>query len=292
MINHIRLISFEDANARLARAVTESLPYASGKLGGTETRALFYGDQLIKLDVIYSMSWEKYARQLYLLSGVFPVEKSQFYKFCSVYYNQSLPYLDYLFLWQSSRKELKIANKYALKAKFTNGYFNDFFIGSWIKSLEGKRVLVVSPFAETIKKQYKKRVEIWSSIPGLLPEFELLTIKCPLYAHLVPPEHGSWMETLEFLISTCNAVNYDVLIAGAGAWGLPLAAHAKRNGKIGIHMGGATQLLFGIKGGRWDEKKVISKIYNEYWTYPSGEETPQGVEIIESSCYWKPSGVK
>jgi chemotaxis response regulator CheB len=73
---------------------------------------------------------------------------------------------------------------------------------------------------------------------------------------------------------------------GAGAWSLPLVAHAKSLGAFAIHLGGATQILFGIKGGRWDMHPEVSAFYNEAWTRPSLCETPQGIQKIEGGCYW------
>ena len=283
-----RIIGFNEAHERLAGAIRQGIPYAMGKLGGCETRSLFYAVSFFQPDWPYSMSWLKYAKQLYLQAGVFPVEKKSFHEFARHYRDQVLPQIDYLYLWQDWRKETTLAKRYARSAFFSVGFFQDFIRGSWLESLVGKRVLVVSPFAASIRRQYQKRSEIWRSMPRLLPDFELLTLKCPLHAHLVSPEQPSWMATLENLCSKCDAVNYVVLIAGAGAWGLPLAVHAKSRGKVGVHMGGATQLLFGIKGGRWDDRSDASEIYNEHWIYPSDEETPEGVELIEGGCYWKP----
>ena len=287
-ISEERIIDFKEAHQRLAAAIRQGIPYAMGKLGGCETRSLFYAVGFFQPDWPYSMSWLKYARQLYLQAGVFPVEKKSFHEFARHYSDEVLPQVDYLYLWQDWRKETTLAKRYARGAAFSVGFFQDFLAGSWLESLAGKRVLVVSPFAATIQHQYAKRTEIWRSMPAILPEFELLTLKCPLHAHLMPPKHSSWMATLEHLFSACDAMDYDVLIAGAGAWGLPLATHAKIRGKVGVHMGGATQLLFGIKGGRWDDRSDASEIYNEHWTYPSEEETPKGVELIEGACYWKP----
>ena len=52
-----------------------------------------------------------------------------------------------------------------------------------------------------------------------------------------------------------DTTDYDVVLIGAGAFSLPLVAHAKRRGKVGIHMGGSLQILFGILGKRWREDK-------------------------------------
>jgi glycerol-3-phosphate dehydrogenase len=83
-----------------------------------------------------------------------------------------------------------------------------------------------------------------------------------------------------------NKASFDVAIIGCGAYGFPLAAHVKRIGKKAVHMGGATQILFGIKGARWNNHDFISFLYNEYWTAPNKQETPTKHKDIEGGCYW------
>jgi cation diffusion facilitator CzcD-associated flavoprotein CzcO len=84
--------------------------------------------------------------------------------------------------------------------------------------------------------------------------------------------------------------DYDICIIGAGAYGFPLAAHVKRMGKKAIHLGGVTQLLFGIKGRRWVDNPILFypyiNLYNEHWTYPSLEDKPTGAGKVEDACYW------
>ena len=80
-------------------------------------------------------------------------------------------------------------------------------------------------------------------------------------------------------------IDFDVAIIGCGAYGFPLAAKLKRAGKITIHLGGAVQILFGIKGSRWDNGEV-SKFYNEYWVRPDDKDKPQNANNVENGCYW------
>jgi len=82
------------------------------------------------------------------------------------------------------------------------------------------------------------------------------------------------------------ARQFDVAIVGAGAYSIPVLAHAKLLGKFAIHLGGAVQILFGIKGRRWDSHEIGSRFYNNYWSRPLEEETPKNTAIIEDSCYW------
>jgi hypothetical protein len=67
---------------------------------------------------------------------------------------------------------------------------------------------------------------------------------------------------------------------------MPIAKMLKDRGVIAIVMGGAIQVLFGIKGRRWEKHPIISTFWNDAWVWPSEEETPAGAQIIEGGCYW------
>ena len=146
-------------------------------------------------------------------------------------------------------------------------------------------MLVIHPCAETINKQYQNRKYIWKN-QNVLPEFELLTIKAVQTIAGETSEFSTWFEALEYMEKQMDTLDYDIAIIGCGAYGFSLSAHAKRMGKKAIHLGGATQILFGIKGKRWDELPEVNKFYNEYWVYPSVDETPKNKERVENGCYW------
>jgi len=156
----------------------------------------------------------------------------------------------------------------------------------WSRHLAGKRVLVVSPFAETIRRQYARREAVWRHKPEVLPAFELDTLRCPLSAELVKPVFPDWFTALDAMKEQMNHKIYDVLIIGAGAWSLPLVSHAKRQGKWAIHLGGTTQVLFGIRGMRWDDNPFLRTMYNECWVRPGPEDRPHTLKKIENGCYW------
>ena len=155
----------------------------------------------------------------------------------------------------------------------------------WSRALKGKKVLIVHPFAETIKKQYVKRKEIWSN-NDVLPEFKLITIKAVQTIAGEKSEFETWFDALEYMKDQINTTDCDVAILGCGAYGFPLAAHCKNIGKQAIHLGGATQILFGIKGKRWDEIPAVNKFYNDAWVYPDSSETPKNNKNVEGGCYW------
>ena len=99
---------------------------------------------------------------------------------------------------------------------------------------------------------------------------------------MVPPTHRDWFYALEEMKSQMESADFDIALVGAGAWSLPLVAHAKKLGKKGIHLGGTLQLLFGIKGSRFDR----GVRYNEHWIRPLGDETPANCRLMEEGAYW------
>lgn len=148
----------------------------------------------------------------------------------------------------------------------------------WTQALKGKNVLVVNIFAETIKKQYKNRRQLFGD-PEMLPEFNLITLKVVYQGE---SRFVSWMDELQSIKDEMDKIDYDIAIIGCGVYGFNLAAHAKRTGHKAIHLGGATQLLFGIYGNRWIGKSFIK----DSWCRPSSDERPANADEIEGACYW------
>ena len=165
----------------------------------------------------------------------------------------------------------------------------------WTRYLKGKKVLVVHPFADSIKEQYSRRETLFDN-PNILPEFASLTIIKAIQS-LGGENNGfsDWFEALKYMQDQIDAVDYDIALIGYGAYGMPLAAHCKQMGKKAIHFGGALQLLFGIKGNRWlnnygnnkdyipDYKTLLS---NPNWIKPKESETPSNANAVEKACYW------
>lgn len=155
----------------------------------------------------------------------------------------------------------------------------------WSMALAGKKVLVIHPFSETIKKQYTKHRLIFSD-RNVLPDFELLTLRAVQSIGGTNVPYATWFDALDFMCNKINDSDFDIAIIGAGAYGLPLASFVKSIGKKGVHMGGATQLLFGIKGKRWDKQALLTGLYNEHWVRASQDERPGNFRSVEKGCYW------
>lgn len=156
----------------------------------------------------------------------------------------------------------------------------------WTAALKGKKVLVIHPFESTIHTQYDKR-ELLFSNENVLPEFELITLKAvQTIAGERDERFATWFEALDYMYKEAMKKKFDIAIIGCGAYGMPLAAKLREQGKQVVHMGGATQLLFGIKGKRWTESPIIKLEFNEHWVYPSEDEKPKNSQNVEGGCYW------
>lgn len=157
----------------------------------------------------------------------------------------------------------------------------------WTRALAGKKVLVVHPFADSIQRQYRDKYELLFPNTKVLPSFELQTL-IPPRAHFGEVHDAvHWFELFQKTAISMKNLEFDVAIVGAGPFGLPLASEAKKLGKVAIHLGGATQILFGIIGSRWENDDLIRNLANEHWARPSTDETPPAKKRrMSESSYW------
>lgn len=155
----------------------------------------------------------------------------------------------------------------------------------WTHALKGKKVLVIHPFAESIQHQYSNKDIVFPN--HLLPEFELQTYKAvQTIAGIADNRFENWFEALEYMKNSIIQIDYDIAIIGCGAYGFLLAEACKKMGKQAIHLGGVTQILFGIKGKRWENDRFVAPMINEYWIKPNKCEIPTGSQKVENGCYW------
>jgi hypothetical protein len=226
-------------------------------------------------------------QQMEKWSGFFPPTEAMARRFGDLML-RDIPLIDVLGSWVPDERvfnrELTSARKVDLE--LLNPYFSKV---PWTKALAGRKVLVIHPFSATIQSQYAKRELIFPD--GLLPKFELTTIRAVQSLAGEPTGFDNWFEALDSMVNEMERTDFDICLVGCGAYGLPLAAHAKRMGKKGFHLGGSLQLLFGIRGKRWENPGYndvydYSKLMNAHWVKPGEEERPKSADKVEGACYW------
>jgi len=262
---NIRISSLKTGEKLMYNLIRANKPFMFGRYGSTEFRNLFYNE----------------LNNLCFYSGFFPEDRRLIKQFRKIYFESSKQ-LDILSVWNYKNQ---FFHKISMLKKFPNikalvpldviGNSNHL----WIKALKGKKVLVVHPFKATIEKQYKNTDKL-----KILPKLKSLEVirAVQTLAGEKDDRFETWFDALGYMKKEIDKKDFDIVILGCGAYGFPLAAYAKLKGKQAIHLGGCTQLLFGIIGKRWKERDGEKK----YWISPLDEDSFENAKKIEGGCYW------
>lgn len=245
----------------------------------------------------YAPIWdEKHLDGLCNGPGGFPHTREFFDRFCEQYLHD-IPPIDILGSLNITEKYLPIAPE-TIKIHLESLY--PFFVERpWTRALKEKRVLVIHPFEKTILHQEKKREMIFAD-PDVFPPYRLQTLRAVQSIGMNDElqHYHDWFDALHSMEEKITQYDFDFALIGCGGYGLPLAAFIKRMGKKAIHLGGGLQLLFGIKGKRWEDNYTwtyhtkekldlnYTSLYNDFWVRPFPEDTPQVATKIENGCYW------
>ena len=270
----------EGANQCIRCLVESGRPGLISRIGNTEGRIV--GESLFR-SRRYSRLTRKQSHQN---AGIFPVTDSLLNRFSDIY-SDALSQVDLLGFWQTSYQARWLASldppPLLAPLSALEPYFHSY---PWTSALAGKRVLVVHPFAQSIASQYRQKRQILFANPKLLPEFELDVLAPPQTLAPSTAGYADWVEALYALVSRVSERQFDVALLGCGAYGMPLGAAIKRQGRQAIHLGGSLQLLFGIRGRRWDEMTGFQHYFNDAWVRPSAAETPKRFMEVDAGCYW------
>ena len=284
LIAGVRTQTAEEINIYIKNLILSGKPFLAGRFGATELFCVRTFDFELK------PKYEKALSQMQMWSGFFPPTVDMGMRFKELLLT-SVPQADIMGVWMLPFEDYYL-NKFGKKDLLTT-YLLDLEPWSapenpWSAALQGKKVLVIHPFIETIQEQYKKRELIF---PGtsILPEFELKTLKAvQTIAGEKDERFETWFDALNWMYQEAMKIDFDIAIIGCGAYGFPLATKLKQAGKQAIHLAGATQLLFGIKGKRWEENDAfayVQKFFNDSWVYPRNVDKPNQANKVEGGCY-------
>lgn len=287
-----RILSASEGNGLLLEWMLRNQAFAAGKIGDTELEVLVKYERADgDADAFFHSINEKGPELdlLHLNCGVFPKEKGVLVRWAEVFI-QSLSAIDLLGVWYNSG-EKEIVEKYApqaslAKIRAVEPYYHD---DPWTRALAGKRVVVVTPFEGSILHQWQRRsgTDLFPENPSILPDFDLRLVRAPFSAALRAPVHSDWHAGLTDLKGRIATREFDIALIGAGAFSLPLCAFVRTDlGRSAVHLGGAMQLLFGVKGRRWARHPVISKLFNDNWIKPLPQERPRGRWKNDGGAYW------
>jgi hypothetical protein len=288
-------LNAEEANSRIKSMLAGSTPFMVGRFGSGELRAVWrwrvrrekplleklFREIVRKEKVFFTRSREE---SLERVAGFFPLNRGSVHDFSRLMV-EMMPKVDLLGSWV--RGENYFHEELAGVAVTDLEGLEPFFVSNpWSRALEGKRVLVIHPFADSIGRQYTQRRKIFPDLE-ILPEMDLDIIRAVQTGGWNHAGLSNWFEGLKLMTEQALSRDFDVALVGCGAYGFPLSAMLKREGRSAIHLGGALQLLFGIKGARWEEQRPeLNKYYNAHWIRPLPGDTPNNFEHMERGAYW------
>jgi hypothetical protein len=281
-----------EGNRMLLEHILAGSSVTAGKIGDTELEVLVKYESAQGDSERFFRSITDHGHEMDLLHlncGVFPKRADVMARWAETYLD-ALGNVDLLAVWHNVGEE-EIVSRYAPEATLTRvrGLESFYHETPWTKALAEKRVLVVTPFEETVALQRRRYrgEDLFPQNPDVLPDFDMSIVRSPFSAGLVPPVHSDWHAALDAMKESIRQVEFDVCLVGAGAFSLPLCAFARNElGRTAIHLGGTLQLLFGIRGRRFDEHPVLKTLYNENWIRPLPSERPKGRWRNDGGAYW------
>ena len=164
--------------------------------------------------------------------------------------------------------------------------FHNIYNNPWTQALTGKRVLIISPFIESMKLKVNCLPEIYGV--DLFPNCE--------FCFITPPQTHATSNSEEFDIELEKFMDeikkikdtFDIALCSCGGYGNLVCAELYKLGKSAIYVGGVLQMFFGLYGNRWltERPDVLRLFMNQHWSRPNETEKPQGHNLIENGCYW------
>jgi len=280
-----------EANAFIKSRLNDDGGFMASRFGAVELNYIYYYLRK-QMGNSNDIKRRDSLRMLCFNAGFFPQDEELADKLAEMYLNSAAE-MDLCGAWSLFMEDY-ILSKYSENSKITKLRFLEPWTTSygepWTKALEGKKVLVIHPFAESMNRQYERRTLLFQNV---FREDEILPVMDIKYIKAVQSIGGQgvvgfadWFEALDHMLVEIGKIDFEVAVLGCGAYGFPLAAEIKRMGKKAIHLGGATQLWFGIKGKRWNDDPLINRFYNEFWISPSDAEKPANADKVEGGCYW------
>lgn len=292
--------------SRIGHCLSTKQSLLIGRIGGSEARVIgaWYRRQELKnfrIKLIFNLLWPgpygKRAKQLQKGAGFYPIDHKSIDKFVNLY-SEIIPEIDILGAWGKAFAWPEYLVKSSIPfipleslSPWVDTWSRKVGYGQkgelkqhhpWSEAFNDKKILVVTPFSDSASSQLAR---INLVFPDFYPKMRVTFVKAPMTMGGATDGY-SWFEKLEKTKFELEKNEFEIALVSAGSYSLPIAAHAKKMGKIGIHTGGALQLFFGILGKRWENEQWLRDVINEFWIRPSTAETPKVAGEVEDGCYW------
>ncbi len=269
-----------DINVEIIESILNKNPKSFGKIGSVESSYINHYLEGYDFEFIS----KKYDDLLYTSAGIYIEDETDFQNWSEMYIN-AIKNTNFLLQWSNADKKLlsKIKRKDNISRSFIG--LEPFTLGKngWHYFLKDKKILCISPFSKSIQANIKNYSSIWNNAHiG-----KVYTIQASYPEILEGKNPTNWQIKLDKVIDQINKVDFDVATIGYGGFSLIIGDYIRNLGKTSIHLGGSNQILYGIKGKRWDKNfEAYSWYGGNYWIRPSKNEVPKFNKMLEGGAYW------
>lgn len=283
-----KFYSNKDFNSIVYNKIISSDPFFICRYGNSEFSTMVISE--LKQNNVLSHISDSTLKTAKMGPGVFPENEDVYVNF-SNFYKKSISEADLNAYWGNV-----IMEEYFLKRilKSGSGLFamralEPFqYKFPWTAALKGKKVLFVSPMSEHLKSQYKKKAFLFEN-KNILTDFEINCVtSCQSSGNNIPEGYSDWFDSYEHTLKKCFSVDFDIALLSCGSYAVPIAAEIKKRGKQAIVMGGMMQLMFGIKGQRWEASRPdIVALYNDNWIRQDIKfRVKDADKMVDGAAYW------
>lgn len=291
------LASRADYTEALASALDRSTGFAAGKLGTSERMWLTYPPRIERDQgarrraLVAALTYRSEAS-----AGIWSSDLESLLGFCERF-RVAVGQLDFIGLFDDAFPiELEIFNRERPPGRpmlfQEQEPIRDPAVPAgecWLELLRGRRVLIVSPFADLLRDRAEAGVyeAVWESAGK--PWFEPAAVSSVEIPYGFDPEtqrrYGSALELLEDVCDKLAALDFDLALIGAGGIAIPIAAAVKDSGRVGLSLGGHLQVMFGVHGRRWlNRREWRQEIINDAWVGLPERYRPDPALTVED--YW------
>ena len=283
------ILSLEDSNAFLINLLQKEEPFFITRLGDANSLFSVYYDKNVPINQLTNIMQTMTSHD-----GIY-YDSNEIACFYAKKYNEAVQNSTALATYHDlcNMQQDYYISKYNLSSIHSRSiepfYYCVEGIKPWSHSLFGKKVLIISPFIDSMKKQLDNNFQIFKDNPIFLENQEFVFYKS--YQSLARNKpHKNWLETYTIMCNDIKKLDFDIALLGCGGYGLPLCNFIYKNlNKSSIYVGGGLQLLFGVMGKRWETQPFWLEIIKENETRfirPSDDEICPNSKSIEGGCYW------
>ena len=162
----------------------------------------------------------------------------------------------------------------------------------YLPELRDQRVLIISSIAEFLcaRANAKTFAATWAKTgKHWFEPAQVISLQFPYTYDIDVQRHfGTSRHLLDSILERIDPSRFDVALIAGASLGIPIAAAIKEMNRSAISLGGALQVLFGVKGKRWRENpEWVENYFTSAWIDVPAERRPNMPDdFCESGAYW------